>query len=221
MEPQSNDQELNPHQDATASEPGATNPDAAADASGAAGSSDATIDPSVEEELDAVLADAEQEAASADTAEGTEPADAAGAADASSAIEAELAERTEDLQRVTAEFTNYRRRVERDRFAIVDGAKADVAAKLLPLLDDLDLAESHGDLEGPLKSIHSKLHGVLEEIKVEAFGEVGEEFNPDLHEAVQDGSTGDDKALATVLRKGYRMGDRVIRTAMVIIGDPQ
>lgn len=173
-------------------------------------------DPAAAASTEEATAEATAEAA----AEVTETAETEETA-AEAPLEAQLAERTEDLQRVTAEFTNYRRRVERDRFAIVDGAKADVAAKLLPLLDDLDLAEGHGDLEGPLKSIHGKLHGVFEDIKVEAFGAEGEEFNPDLHEAVQDGSTGDDKVLGTVLRKGYRMGDRVIRTAMVIIADPQ
>lgn len=136
-------------------------------------------------------------------------------------LEVQIAERTEDLQRVTAEYSNYRRRVERDRVSIVEGAKADVAAKLLPLVDDLELAESHGDLEGPLKALHSKLVGVLDSVNVSTFAVEGEEFDPDLHEAVQDTSTGEDKVLGTVLRKGYRMGDRVIRTAMVIIADPR
>ena len=136
-----------------------------------------------------------------------------------SGLQQQLNERTEDLQRVTAEYTNYRRRVERDRVAVIEGAKADVASKLLPILDDLDLAESHGDLTGPLKSAADKLQGVMSAIKVESFGAEGEEFNPDLHEAVQDTSSGDDKVLGTVLRKGYRLGDRVLRHAMVIIAD--
>src|SRR5699024_2262061 len=75
-----------------------------------------------------------------------------------SAVETQLAERTEDLQRVTAEYANYRRRTERERQGIIDTARAGVVTQLLPLLDDLDLAEQHGDLnEGPLKSLSDKL----------------------------------------------------------------
>ncbi|MGJ4093445.1 nucleotide exchange factor GrpE [Corynebacterium macclintockiae] len=141
--------------------------------------------------------------------------------DDSNSIEAELAERTEDLQRVTAEYTNYRRRVERDRASVITGAKAEVAAELLPILDDLEMAEQHGDLTGPLKSMSDKLQSVMASMKVEKFGEEGDEFDPNCHEAVQDTSSGDDKVLATILRRGYRLGDRVLRNAMVIIGDPQ
>lgn len=161
--------------------------------------------------VDEGLADAE--AAAAD-AEGVNPED-------SNSIEAELAERTEDLQRVTAEYTNYRRRVERDRASVITGAKAEVAAELLPILDDLEMAEQHGDLTGPLKSMSDKLQSVMASMKVEKFGEEGDEFDPNCHEAVQDTSSGDDKVLATILRRGYRLGDRVLRNAMVIIGDPQ
>lgn len=161
--------------------------------------------------VDEGLADAE--AAAAD-AEGVNPED-------NNSIEAELAERTEDLQRVTAEYTNYRRRVERDRASVITGAKAEVAAELLPILDDLEMAEQHGDLTGPLKSMSDKLQSVMASMKVEKFGEEGDEFDPNCHEAVQDTSSGDDKVLATILRRGYRLGDRVLRNAMVIIGDPQ
>ncbi len=139
-----------------------------------------------------------------------------------SAVETQLAERTEDLQRVTAEYANYRRRTERERQGIIDTARASVVTQLLPLLDDLDLAKQHGDLnEGPLKSLSDKLINILGGLKVESFGEIGEAFDPEIHEAVQDLSQGDVKVLGTVLRKGYRLGDRVIRTAMVLIGDPE
>lgn len=133
----------------------------------------------------------------------------------------QVEETTDDLKRVTAEYANYRRRVERDRVAVADNARADVADKLLPLMDDLQLAESHGDLTGPLKSTYDKLQAVLGGLKVEAFGDEGDEFNPDLHEAVQDTSSGEVKVLGTVLRKGYRLGDRVLRNALVIITDQQ
>lgn len=145
------------------------------------------------------------------------------AADPVAEVQRELDERTEDLQRLSAEFTNYRRRVDRDREAERLQTKAKFASELLVLADDLDRAEEHGDLadDTPLKAFADKFRGVLTAQGVEGFGNEGEEFNPDIHEAVQDLSEGDDKVLANVLRKGYRINDRVIRTAMVIIGDPQ
>lgn len=145
------------------------------------------------------------------------------AADPVAAVQRELDERTEDLQRLSAEFTNYRRRVDRDREADRVQTKAKFASELLVLADDLDRAEQHGDLADgtPLKAFADKFRGVLTAQGIEGFGNEGEEFNPDIHEAVQDLSEGDDKVLANVLRKGYRINDRVIRTAMVIIGDPQ
>ena len=138
-----------------------------------------------------------------------------------SETELKLAERTEDLQRVSAEYANYRRRTERERGQIAEQAKARVLSDMLPLLDDLDLAEQHGDLnEGPLKVFADKFRSALGSHKVVAFGEEGEDFAPEIHEAGQDLSEGDTKVLGTVLRRGYRVGDRLVRNAMVIITDP-
>ncbi|AKK07059.1 molecular chaperone GrpE (heat shock protein) [Corynebacterium mustelae] len=137
-------------------------------------------------------------------------------------LEAELAERTEDLQRLNAEYANYRRRTAQEREAVVEHTKGQVVAKLLPILDDLELAAQHGDLaEGPLKAFHDKFHTVLESMKVEAFGAEGDPFDAERHEAVQDLSTGDEKAIGTVLRKGYQLNGRLLRTAMVLIADPK
>jgi molecular chaperone GrpE len=135
--------------------------------------------------------------------------------------EQQLAERTSDLQRITAEYANDRKRTERDRVGIRESARAEVVAELLPIRDDLDLADQHGDLTGPLKAIADKLDAVFGKQKVETFGAEGDTFDPALHEAVQDTSTGDEKVLGTVLRKGYRLGERTLRTAMVVIADPQ
>ncbi|MGM5594785.1 nucleotide exchange factor GrpE [Corynebacterium glucuronolyticum] len=131
-----------------------------------------------------------------------------------------LAERTDDLQRISAEYANYRKRVAQERQATIDQATSNAVQKFLPVFDDLDLAEQHGDLaEGPLKAFAGKLTGILTDLKVTAFGEKGDEFNPEIHEAVQDLSSGDEKRLGVVLRKGYMIGDRLLRTAMVIIDD--
>lgn len=132
----------------------------------------------------------------------------------------EVAELTEDLKRVTAEYTNYRRRVSRDRDVAVAEAKAKVLAGLLEIADELGMAAQHGDLaaEGPLRSFNDKFFAVLAGQGVVEFGEPGDDFDPNLHEAVQDSSDGADPKVDTVLRKGYRIDDRVLRTAMVIVG---
>ena len=149
---------------------------------------------------------------------GSDGAEAAPAEDAQSDLQAQLDERTEDLKRVSAEFANYRRRVERDRQAMIDTAKGSVLSELLTIVDDLDRAREHGDLqEGPLKVFADKLHALLASQGVEAFGEEGDQFDPAVHEAVQDESDGSEPVLGTVLRKGYRHGERTLRTAMVVV----
>lgn len=170
-----------------------------------------------EQEAEAQAAQADAEAAGVSEGEKEAAADAAATPD----LQAQLDERTEDLQRITAEYANYRRRTERERQATVEIAKSQVITSLLPLLDDLELAEQHGDLkEGPLKVFRDKLVSVLDGFNVEPFGAEGDAFDAERHEAVQDLSSGDDKVIGTVLRRGYVSGDRLLRTAMVIIADP-
>ncbi|MTD57651.1 nucleotide exchange factor GrpE [Amycolatopsis pithecellobii] len=140
---------------------------------------------------------------------------------AESDIEKQLAERTADLQRLQAEYANYRKRVDRDREAVVVAAKASVVSDLLPLLDDLERAEQHGDLTGAFKSVADKLVAGLQRAGLEPFGAEGEPFDPSVHEAVQH-STSPDVAgptVTTVLRRGYRFGERILRAALVGVTD--
>ncbi|MHA4852696.1 nucleotide exchange factor GrpE [Rhodococcus sp. MSC1_016] len=132
-----------------------------------------------------------------------------------------VAELTADLQRLQAEFANYRRRVERDRQVTAEITKASVAEKFLGILDDLDRARSHGDLEhGPLRAVSSKIRATLADLGVAAFGEEGDPFDPTLHEAVQHEGDGHELVVGSVLRRGYKFGDRkVLRTAMVTVVD--
>lgn len=138
-------------------------------------------------------------------------------------LRAEVAERTADLQRVSAEYANYRRRADRDREQTRVDAKVSVASDLLVVLDDFERAEQHGDLTGPFKSAADKVTGVLSKLGLEPFGAEGEAFDPSLHEAVQhepaEGSGPTVTVLATVLRRGYRIADRVLRPAMVTVQD--
>jgi molecular chaperone GrpE len=134
-----------------------------------------------------------------------------------------VAELTADLQRVQADFANYRKRALRDQQAAADRAKAAVVSQLLGVLDDLDRARKHGDLEsGPLKSVADKLMDALTGLGMIAFGAEGEDFDPVLHEAVQhegDGAEGSKPVIGTVMRQGYKLGDQVLRHALVGVVD--
>jgi molecular chaperone GrpE len=125
-----------------------------------------------------------------------------------------------DLQRVQADFANYRKRSLRDQQVSAERAKASVIAQLLPVLDDLERARRHGDLEsGPLKSVADKLVIALEGLGLSGFGEEGDEFDPGLHEAVQHEGDGTHPIVGTVMRRGYRVGEQVVRHALVGVVD--
>ena len=136
------------------------------------------------------------------------------------------AERLADLQRLQAEYANYRKRVDRDRAMIRDLAVASVIESLLPVLDDIHLARQHGDLEaGPLASIADKLEATLAKYGVERFGEPGAAFDPAVHDALlhvdEELAAGTEvTTVVGVLQPGYRIGDRVVRPARVSVADP-
>jgi molecular chaperone GrpE len=148
------------------------------------------------------------------------PAPAAAPAGSADADADKVAELTADLQRVQADFANYRKRALRDQQLTADRAKAGVIAQLLGVLDDLDRARSHGDLEsGPLRSVADKLVTALEGLGLSGFGAEGEEFDPALHEAVQHEGDGTHPVVGAVMRRGYKVGDQVVRHAMVGVVD--
>ncbi len=142
---------------------------------------------------------------------------------ATAELAAQVAERTADLQRLSAEYANYRRRVDRDREAVAVSARVQVVSELLTVLDDLDRAALHGDLTGPFKSVADKLVGVVQKQGLEAFGAEGDLFDPAVHEAVQheasDAAGPTVTVVSTVMRRGYRVADRVLRPAMVAVTD--
>lgn len=132
------------------------------------------------------------------------------------------AELTADLQRITAEYANYRKRVDRDRDLIKDLAIATVLEQLLPLLDDIDRAKEHQELTGGFAAVADNLTKVVERFNLIPTGVVGDEFNPTEHEALQVIESTDFTvpSIATVLRKGYRRGEKLIRPAQVIVAEP-
>jgi molecular chaperone GrpE len=137
------------------------------------------------------------------------------------ALAAQLEERTADLQRLSAEYANYRRRVDRDREAVVLAARAQFVGSLLTVVDDLDRAAAHGDLTGAFKLVADKLVETLSRLGLEPFGAEGEPFDPAVHEAVQHSTSAevDGPTVAMVMRPGYRIADRVLRPAMVAVTD--
>ncbi|HJT95045.1 MAG TPA: nucleotide exchange factor GrpE [Mycobacterium sp.] len=154
-----------------------------------------------------------RDAASAPAPSGPAPEVAAPASD-------EVAELKSTLQRVKAEYDNYRKRALRDQQLVAERTKATVVTQLLGVLDDLDRARNHGDLEsGPLKSVADKLATALEGLGVSGFGDEGDEFDPSLHEAVQHEGEGTHPIVGTVMRRGYKVGDQVVRHALVGVVD--
>jgi molecular chaperone GrpE len=157
-------------------------------------------------------------------ASGAAPSGAAPAGQAAAAAsDDKVAELTADLQRVQADFANYRKRALRDQEATAERAKAVVVSQLLGVLDDLERARSHGDLESsPLKSVAEKLVGALTGLGLTAFGAEGDDFDPALHEAVQhegDGGEGSKPVIGNVMRQGYKLGEHVLRHALVGVVD--
>ena len=146
---------------------------------------------------------------------------AAGAAQRADASESdETTELRSTLQRVKAEYDNYRKRALRDQQLVAERTKAAVVTQLLPVLDDLDRARSHGDLEsGPLKSVADKLVTALEGLGLSGFGAEGDGFDPVLHEAVQHEGEGTHPIVGAVMRRGYKVGDHVVRHALVGVVD--
>lgn len=135
----------------------------------------------------------------------------------------EAAERTADLQRVTAEYANYRKRVDRDRDAVAASAKAGVVLELLTVLDDLDRAKAHGDLVGSFGAVADRLSGALTKLGLGRSGEVGDPFDPAVHEAVQFGTSPEvhEPTVTAVFRSGYTLGDKLIRPAVVVVTGPE
>jgi molecular chaperone GrpE len=136
-------------------------------------------------------------------------------------LKAQLDERTADLQRLQAEYANYRKRIDRDREVVVNSAKASVVQELLSVLDDIERAQQHGDLTGAFKAVADKLVATLDRVGLESFGHDGEPFDPSVHEAVQHDTSPEvaGPTVTAVLRRGYRFGDRIVRAALVGVTD--
>jgi molecular chaperone GrpE len=134
----------------------------------------------------------------------------------------DVANLTGDLQRLQAEYVNYKRRVDRDRELVKQNAQFSVLSSLLPVLDDIDRAREHGEVEGGFKAVADALEGIVASLGLVKFGEPGDEFDPNLHEALMHAHSADvtTTTCQNIVHAGYRIGDRVMRPARVTVVDP-
>lgn len=137
-------------------------------------------------------------------------------------LTSQLAERTADLQRLQAEYSNYRKRVERDRAAVREQALANVLGELIPVLDDIGRARDHGELTGGFKSVAESFESIVAKLGLEQFGRRGDPFDPKIHEALTHAYSNDVKGptCVEVLQPGYSVAGRILRPARVAVAEP-
>jgi molecular chaperone GrpE len=139
------------------------------------------------------------------------------------AMKGSLADLTNDLQRLQAEYANYRKRVDRDRQLVAETAAYKALTPVVEVLDTIDRAKEHGELDGGFKAVADQLERVVAAAGLARFGEPGDAFDPNLHEALSHLGTDPEVEVTTVkhvAKGGYRMGDRVVRAAQVLVVDP-
>ena len=134
----------------------------------------------------------------------------------------EVTSLTADLQRLQAEYANYRKRVDRDRASAADYSVASVLSEFLPVLDDLDRAEQHGELTGGFKAVADRITAITSKLGLEKFADVGVAFDPAIHEALVHNTSADvsETTATEILQPGYKYKERVIRAARVAVTDP-
>jgi molecular chaperone GrpE len=168
--------------------------------------------------------DGQPDRAASGAASATAGREATGAAAEAAAAKATmmLSERTADLQRLQAEYANYRKRVERDRLAVREQALANVLNELVPVLDDIGRAREHGELTGGFKSVGESLEGIAVKLGLTSFGEAGDPFDPTLHDALMHSYSADvtEPTAVQILQPGYKVGERIIRPARVAVAEP-
>lgn len=203
---------------------GSTSSAEEAGAANAAAPKDATGDTASAKEASANTTDAPSKDASADT---SKDADAGKSDDDTltplGKAKKEAADYLEALQRERAEFVNYRNRAQKEQERFRQHGIIDVLTALLPALDDIDRIREHSEMDDSFKAVAMKIDKAFEKFGVEKFGEKGEDFDPTKHEAIlhKPDASADKETVDTVVEAGYRIGDRVIRAARVVVAAPQ
>ena len=137
-------------------------------------------------------------------------------------LRAQLAERTADLQRLQAEYANYRKRVDRDRATVREQAVASALTELLPVLDAINQADEHGELSGGFKSVADSLQGAVGKLGLVSYGQRGDAFDPKIHEALAYSDSPDvtEDTCVDIFQPGYKVGERILRPARVAVAAP-
>ncbi|MEI7054898.1 nucleotide exchange factor GrpE [Nocardioides sp. CCNWLW239] len=144
--------------------------------------------------------------------------------DAADEVDKRVAELTTDLQRLQAEYVNYKKRVDRDRELVSQNATYKVLAPIVEVLDTIDRAREHGEVEGGFKAVADQLEKIVTNLGLKKFGEPGDVFDPNLHEALSHMGTDpevEETSVKLVAKAGYTIGDRVVRAAQVLVVDPE
>ena len=139
-----------------------------------------------------------------------------------SKLQTQLAERTADLQRLQAEYANYRKRVDRDRVTVREHAVAGTLTELLPVLDAIGQARDHGELSGGFKSVADSLQAVVGKLGLVSYGQRGDAFDPKIHEALTHTYSADvtEDTCVEIYQPGYKVGERILRAARVAVAEP-
>ena len=144
--------------------------------------------------------------------------------DAADEVDKRVAELTTDLQRLQAEYVNYKRRVDRDRELVSQNATYKVLAPIVEVLDTIDRAREHGEVDGGFKAVADQLEKIVTNLGLKKFGEPGDVFDPNRHEALSHMGTDpevEETSVKLVAKAGYMIGDRVVRAAQVLVVDPE
>ncbi len=151
----------------------------------------------------------------------TAPVSAASSAETES-LRTQLDERTADLQRLQAEYANYRKRVDRDRAAVREYAVSSVLTELLPALDAIGIAGDHGELSGGFKSVADQLQAAMVKLGLTTYGQRGDAFDPKIHEALTSTVSPDvtEDTCVEIFQPGYKVGERILRPARVAVAEP-
>jgi molecular chaperone GrpE len=138
-------------------------------------------------------------------------------------LRTQLAERTADLQRLQAEYANYRKRVDRDRAAVREYAVSSVLTELLPTLDAIGQARDHGELSGGFKSVADQIQAAMVKLGLSTYGQKGDAFDPKIHEALTHTYSPDvtEDTCVEIFQPGYKVGDRILRAARVAVAEPE
>ena len=141
---------------------------------------------------------------------------------AAAELRAQLAERTADLQRLQAEYANYRKRVDRDRGTVREQAVASALTELLPVLDAINQADEHGELSGGFKSVADSLQAAVGKLGLVSYGQRGDAFDPKIHEALAYSDSPDvtEDTCVDIFQPGYKVGERILRPARVAVAAP-